>query len=133
MHTKYFIDLIMGNLFGSKVNPAIPGKYYIGLSTATPSVDGTGVKEPSASGSGYSRIPVDSFTVPSDGIVKNNSNVEFQESTSSWGVVTHYVVFDSSTGGNLLFYGELTSPRTIEANSIVILKQNEIQLSLTNK
>lgn len=135
MHTNYFIDLIMGNVFGSKTDPSIPTKYYVGLSKTTPSVNGTGVTEPSVSGTGYSRVPIDTFAAPQNGVVTNTSAVSFDESLSSWGVVTHYVVFDTQTvgSGNLLFFGALNGSKTIDANSLTLIRANEIQLSLSNK
>lgn len=131
MHTSYFIDLIMGNVFGSKTDPGLPSVFYVGLSTTEPAVDGSGVTEPS--GASYARGAIEMFSVPSDGMVKNQSTVSFNESTENWGVITHYAVFDSITGGNLLFFDSLEEPRTIEADSLLVIKANEIELTLANK
>ena len=55
MNTTYFLNCGAGNLFHTTENPAIPAQYYIGLSSTTPAVDGSGVKEPS-SDAGYNRL-----------------------------------------------------------------------------
>ena len=34
MNTTYFLNLVSGNVFGSKKTPAVPEKYYLGLSSA---------------------------------------------------------------------------------------------------
>ena len=39
MNTTYFLSLAAGNLFGTQKTPAIPEKYYIGLSSTTPNLD----------------------------------------------------------------------------------------------
>lgn len=135
MHTNYFIDLIMESIFCSNTNNGIPEKYYIGLSTTTPSVNGTGVTEPSEDGTGYARTMIESFSEPTNGIVTNRSAISFEESSEYWGVITHYVVYDSPLvgNGNLLFFGELESPKTIDANTMALLRPGEIRLSLSNK
>lgn len=46
MNTTYFLNLVSGNVFGSKKTPALPEKYYLGLSSAAPALDGSGVVEP---------------------------------------------------------------------------------------
>ena len=132
MNTTYFINLIMGNVFRTKTSPAIPAQYYIGLSTTAPNVGGSGVTEPSTSGTGYARVALSSLSAPSNGVIKNGSAVTFNESLKSWGAVTHYVVYDAATGGNLLFYGALSSSKTIDPETILTLRANELTITLSN-
>lgn len=40
MNTTYFLNLVSGNVFGSKKTPAVPEKCYLGLSSAAPALDG---------------------------------------------------------------------------------------------
>ena len=40
MNTTYFLNLVSGNVFGSKKTPALPEKYYLGLSSAAPALTG---------------------------------------------------------------------------------------------
>lgn len=54
MNTTYFLNLVSGNVFGSKKTPALPEKYYLGLSSAAPALDGSGVVEP-GEGAGYAQ------------------------------------------------------------------------------
>ena len=131
MNTNYFLNLVAGNIFRSDTDPAIPTKYYLGLSTTTPTITGTGVKEPSASAH-YARVEIDAFTEPVSGVVKNKNLLEFNESTGNWGLITHYVVYDALTGGNLLMYSALTNPKTIEVDTIAIFREGEIEMSVAN-
>ena len=103
MNTKYFLNLVAGNVFQSQTTPAIPTEYYIGLSTTTPNINGSNVNEPPASGS-YQRIKLTNLSAPTDGVITNNADISWPESTSDWGVVTSYVIYDSATvgAGNLL-------------------------------
>lgn len=61
MNTTYFLNLVSGNVFGSQKTPAIPTKYYLGLSSAAPNLDGSGVVEPEE-GTGYARVELTSLS-----------------------------------------------------------------------
>lgn len=132
MNTKYFINMIAGNVFKTQTTPALPSKYYIGLSSTAPSVSGTGVTEPSAA-NGYARVELASLSAPVDGLVSNAGIIVFADSTGDWGTVTHYVVYDAKTGGNLLFFGELTSPRTIESQTTISFKSGELNIQVSGE
>ena len=111
------------------------GNIYFGLSTTTPSRDGTNVTEP-ASGTGYTRVRIKFsqldgttyvFTEPAydsaTNTVKSSNQVQimFPEAKSSWGTITHFVVYTSSTGGTPIAYGALTSSVSPTANQIAII------------
>ena len=131
MNTTYFLNCAAGNLFGTKTTPAIPEKFYIGLSTTAPNVGGTGVSEP-VSGSGYARVELTHLSEPQNGVITNTQSVEFEESTASWGTITHFVIYDAPTGGNLLMYGALSSSRTVEPQTIMTIKSGYLNLSTQN-
>lgn len=127
------MNLVAGNVFRSKEEPAIPAKYYLGLSTTAPDLDGQNVTEP-ATDAGYARVELTTLSAPLDGLVTNQQAVNFEESTNNWGTVTHFVIFDAAEAntGNLLMYGELTTPRTVETATIMTIKENYLKLSVQN-
>lgn len=128
MVTTYFLNCIMGNVFGSKTDPQLPQNYYIGLSTTAPSQDGTGATEP-ADGS-YARVSMDSFSIPNSGVITNSAELAFPDSTTDWGTVTHYVVYDAATNGNLLIYNTLEKPRIVQSESQVRFNAGTITFTL---
>lgn len=130
MNTAYFLNCIAGNVFGSKTEPALPEVYYIGLSKTAPDENGD-VVEPS-SALGYSRVALTVLSEPVDGVVSNTENVSFAESIGDWGTVTHYVIFDAPTGGNLLMYEALGTSRNVEADTIITLPTGSLVLSIEN-
>lgn len=130
MNTTYFLNLVSGNVYGTKKTPAIPDEYYIGLSSTAPSTDGLNVTEP-ASG-GYQRVQLTGLSEPTAGVVTNPTSISFPESTQSWGTVSYFVIFDAATEGNLLMYGELEEARTVEAATIMTLRANSLTLSVLN-
>lgn len=98
---------------------------YFALFTAAPSDSGGGTE---VTGGSYARVAVTTSlanfagtqsagsTVASTGTngqTSNNGAVTFPAPTADWGVATHWGVFDSSTGGNLLYHGALAAPKTI--------------------
>lgn len=133
MNTTYFLNCVAGNLFHTKTNPDIPTQYYIGLSTTTPAIDGTGASEPSTD-AGYKRLPLTNLSEPTDGLVTNENDINFDESTASWGTITHYVIYDSfaADSGNLLIYGTLSTPRSVEKDTIMTIKSGYLKLSVKN-
>ena len=101
---------------------------YVGLLTAAPSDTGGGTE---VSGGSYARVRVPASGAPGDatwkgtgdetsgasagtsGTVKNNAAVTFPAPTGTWGVVTHFGIYDASSGGNLLWWAALTASKTV--------------------
>lgn len=96
-----------------------PANHYFALFTAAPNDAGGGTE---VAGAGYQRkaMPNDGslWTEPADGESENAVGVEFVEPSGNWGTVTHFGIFDASSGGNLLRYGALVTPRAISAGYI---------------
>ena len=69
------------------------------------------------------------------GVVTNDAAVDFDESTQSWGTVTHFAIFDSEAvgSGNLLMYGPLSTARSVEAATIMTIRKNFLNLSVVDQ
>ena len=132
MNTTYFLNQIMGNVFHTDEDPVIPAAYYIGLSSTEPNVSGGNVSEPRKSGTAYARVLLDKLSAPRDGIIKNTSPISFTKSSASWGTMTHYVVYDAATGGNLLFYGRISGGITVDANAVITIPADGLTLTLSD-
>ena len=131
MTSTYFLNCIMGNVFMTKLSPTLPKKVYLGLSSTAPQVDGTGVSEPLAS-AGYQRVELTNLGEPVNGVVSNDGEIQFDESSASWGTITHFVLFDSPTDGNLLMFNQLSQSRSVETATIVMVKTGSSKLTLAN-
>lgn len=92
---------IADSMFGS----GTPATWYLGLSTTTPANDGTGFSEPT--GGSYARVAIPNDTanwpaaVTADGVTRkeNGAKFTFPDPTGTWGQVTHWGLFLTSTGG----------------------------------
>lgn len=103
---------------------------YLSLHTANPGEAGTGA-EVSTSGTGYEREVIVFGTagaVTTDTAIQNGE-VSFEIALAPWGTITHAAIWDASTAGNCLFYGDVAD-RVIGVSDLYQLPDNSIQVTL---
>lgn len=103
----------------------LPANLHFALFTAAPSDSGGGTE---VTGGSYARVSVarslanfagtqsagsTTASTGTGGVTSNNNAITFPAPTANWGVVTHWGVFDASSGGNLVFHGALTTSKTV--------------------
>lgn len=107
-----------------------PATVYFALYTVAPTDAGGGTE---VSGGNYSRPAVTNnvtnFPAASGGLKSNGTAISFPVPSSSWGLVTHFGIFDAPTGGNLLRWGPLTQPKTIDPGDLVNFPPGELDCS----
>jgi len=126
--SDYWENEVLDHLFGK--GAYTPPTVYVGLSTADPTDDGSGLAEPS--GSGYARLATTgaSWGTASGGALSNASAIEFAIATGSWGTITHFALFDALSGGNILAHGTLTTPRAVTAGITPRFSIGELDVDL---
>lgn len=102
-----------------------PTSLYVGLLTAAPSDTGGGTE---VSGGSYARVAVSSSTTNwagtqaaastavssgTSGTTSNNGTITFPAPTANWGSITHFGIYDATSGGNLLIHGALSIAKTV--------------------
>jgi hypothetical protein len=92
---------------------------------------GTLTDETSTSGTAYSRQTV-TFAAASSpaGTASTNATVTFSAATASWGTITHVAVMDASTAGNVLFWGAVTTSKTIDTGDTFQITSGNLTISL---
>ena len=103
-----------------------PVTVYIALYTSDPTEADSGTE---VSGGAYARQAI-TFSAPSDGATSNTADITFPVATANWGTITHFGIRDALTAGNMLFYGALTTPRTVESGNTIVAKAGEIDISI---
>lgn len=103
-----------------------PTTVYVGLYTSNPGEGNTGTE---VSGGSYARKNV-TFGSPNDGVCTNSAAVEFAQATASWGTVSHVGLLDAITSGNLLFYTDITTSKTIENGDIFRIAAGSLSVTL---
>lgn len=78
-----------------------PQAIYLGLNTSDPTDE---ADDTEVSADEYERQLV-TFSAGSDGLTSNTNTVTFPTASSTWGTVTHWTLWDSEVGGNLMFHG----------------------------
>lgn len=122
--SDYLENKLVDQLFRGQSAPTTT-TLYVGLLTAAPSDSGGGTE---VSGGSYARVAVTSSlanwagtqaaasTVASSGTggqTSNNAAITFPTPAATWGLVTHFGIYDAASAGNLLFWGALTISKTI--------------------
>lgn len=96
-----------------------PATIYVSLHTANPTPVGT--NEVAGSGYGRSAVPATAlFWLEAAGVVTNNVLITFPAPVGSWGTISHFGLWDSTTGGNLLVYGALTAAKAVDEENGVV-------------
>lgn len=116
-----YLEVQIGNVLLRTQVAWKPAAIAVSLHTANPTdVTATAAANEVANSGGYARVAVTqadaNWNAPTtSGIFTNAGTITFPAPTGNWGVVTHFGVWDSATygAGNLLFYGALTTPKTI--------------------
>ena len=126
--TNYWENKILDHIFG-KVNYT-PPTIFVGLSTANPLDDASGLAEPS--GNGYARIQTTAsdWSAASGGSLNNANDITFPQATGNWGIITHFALFDAATGGNMLAHGVLSQSRTVDSLEIARFGVGDLDMSL---
>lgn len=85
---------------------------WIGLYTATPSDAGGGTEVTGGSYVRKATVGTD-WTAASGGATSNATVLTFVAATASWGIITHFGLFDAVSAGNMLRWAAVGTPRTI--------------------
>lgn len=119
------LDHVLGNTAFTQ-----PSTIYLALFTADTGLESNSPSaEISTTNTAYSRQTV-SFGAASSGSASTDATVTFSAATANWGTITHVAVMDASTAGNVLFYGAVTTSKTIESGDTFQVSSGNLTVSL---
>jgi hypothetical protein len=126
--SDYWENKILDHIFGK--GSYTPPTIYVGLSTADPTDDGSGLAEPS--GNAYARVQTSAsdWNTASNGSLENASDIIFDQATGSWGTITHFALFDAATAGNLLAHGALSQSKAIGETDTARFEAGDLDINL---
>lgn len=106
-NTNFLKNAVANSILGG-VSYVAAG-YFVALSTTTPTAAGTGATEPTIGVGGYARASVlpANMTAAVGGVKSNSVDIVFPTATADWAsnaAITHFVVYDAATAGNMLAY-----------------------------
>lgn len=110
-----------------------PASLYVGLFTNTSGNAATnleaGTLTDEVSGGSYARKAA-TFAAASGGTAATSATITFDTASASWGTITHVAVLDNSTSGNVLFWGAVTTSKTIDSGDTFQITSGNLTISL---
>ena len=122
--SDYLENEILDHILGTGAY-TMPSSVYVGLAVATFNDDNSGTE---LTGNGYARVAA-TFNAAASGTADNDAAIEFSAATASWGTVSHFGLFDASTGGNLLIHGAFTTAKLIDSGDILKISAGDLDIS----
>ena len=101
-----------------------PTTIYAALYTVAPSDSSAGTE---VTGGSYARQTI-TFSAASSGSASNNTNVDFNTMPAS--TVVAVAILDAATSGNMLYWGTLTTNRTVTAGDSIRIASGALVISL---
>ncbi len=132
--TDFLENALIGHLFRGTPYTA-PTTLFVGLLTAAPGEAAAGTE---IAGANYARVGVANAStqwnaaVGGNGTTANTNVVTFPVPSASWGLVTHFAVYDAASAGNMLWYTALTASKTINSGDTVSFPAGTITLQVDN-
>ena len=79
----------------------------------------------------YARQTI-TFASASSGTSANNATITFPTAGANWGTITHVAIMDGATrgAGNVLFYGAVTTSKTIDTGDTFSISSGNLTVSL---
>jgi len=126
--SDYWESKVLDHIFGK--HNYTPPMIYVALSTANPLDDGSKFAEPT--GNAYARVQTSAsdWNTASGGSLDNGNDIIFPKASGSWGTITHFALFDAATDGNMLAYGALSQPKTVENSYTPMFEAGDLNISL---
>lgn len=106
-----------------------PGSKYLAACTAEISDSDTGstITEPEDT---YERKATGAWDAAYKGASANTSLISFPKASAGYGTVSYVAVVDDSTGGNILWHGEMTTPKGVGQSDVLKYAAGAITISL---
>lgn len=122
--TTYLSDVLLNEVLTNVPYTPVP-TVYLALYTVSPTGSGGGTE---VTGGSYVRQVV-AFNTATAGSSANGSPVSFPIAAANWGTVVAFAVLDAIVGGNMLYYGTLSAPRTIMTNDQMVFPTGQLLIT----
>lgn len=116
--SNYLENKVLDGVLGG---PAftLPTTVHVALSSAAYSETATGAAMNELTGTGYARVALTNnatnWPAAVNGSKSNGTSITFPTAGSAWGTAVTFYIVDASTGGNVLYGGDMATGRTISS------------------
>lgn len=124
--STFLANELIDHVLNAAYTPA--AAVYLAFSTANPTDDGSGMAEPS--GNAYARQAI-TFGAASARRVTQSGAVTFPQATGAWGTISHWAIFDASSGGNMLAHGALSEAKVVVNGNTPSVASGEVWVEIS--
>lgn len=117
MSLSNYSETALCNWLRGSANMPAAATPYIALFSSNPTDTGLAGTDVTTLVRPAGRLAV-TFGAPSNGVIANTIAVNFGDSANDTSI-THFGIYDAVSGGNLICYGALSSPRTVLTSDAV--------------
>jgi hypothetical protein len=117
--SDYAANKILDHMFND--GTYTPPDIYLGLSTTTPNVNGTGVTEPVGNNYARKQVTAALMAAAASRSKTNSGDINMNVPSGAWGLITHLVFYDALTSGNLIFFIDCADRSPVSGDSPKIL------------
>jgi len=121
------LDHTLGNT--AFTQPTVRIALFTNASTNTTANLEAGTLTDEVSGTGYARQSI-SFGTSTNGTAFNDATVTFPTATGNQGTISHVAIMDAVTGGNVLFYGTVTTAKQILNGDTFQISNGNLSIAL---
>jgi len=132
--SEYLIKKLLDHAMG-KAAYTMPTNVWVAIYDGYPL--GTGNELDPATATDYARVQIPAsslnaatFASPT-GSITNSVAVDFGVAGADWGVITHWAVFDNTTGGNMLYLAPFEAARNVLNNDPVLFPIGELRCRMS--
>lgn len=132
----YLRDKVLDHVHGIATYTA-PATIYIALSSNPwlASATGTSIAASEPTVGGYARVSVSNsstgWSTSSGGASSNAALIQFPACTADWGTMVAFYVVDASTGGNILYGGDLYVPKAVLVGDTAKFEAGQLNIQET--
>jgi len=132
--SSYLEDAIQNHVLGNVQLPSF-ANVYIALFHTAPTEAGQTAYE--CTGNGYARVALvndaTNWGNSTDGRKTNQNAITFPTATGSWGGSDQVVsvgIYTMASGGNLLYFGLLSAPKTVANGDTVSIGAGQLEITI---
>jgi hypothetical protein len=127
----YWENKVLDHTVGKTDIGALPTA-YVGLCSADPTDSGTGSACNEISGGAYARVSTAAgdWNAAAAGSISNANAITFPQATGDWTTVTHFIIADAATLGNLHAHGSLSASKTVQNGDTASFAAGQITITL---
>lgn len=126
--SNYLENKILNYIFNGGSFTA-PTNVYIALYTVAPTDAGGGTE---VSGGSYARAAIacntSEFPTTTTGIITNANDIAYPQASANWGSIVAFAIMDASSGGNQLYWNNITPPKPVNINDFLVIAAGQLEI-----